>query len=101
MTVNIIIDSTADLKKGLKEKVITVPLTVHFGDREYIDGVTINHKEFYEKLIESDILPTTSQATPAQFGDVFKKITDKGETAVVITVSSRLSGTYQSAMIAA
>lgn len=101
MKVNIIIDSTADLKSELQEKVITVPLTVHFGDDEYVDGVTINHKEFYEKLIESDVLPTTSQATPAQFGDVFKKITDKGETAVVITISSRLSGTYQSAMIAA
>ncbi len=101
MTVNIIIDSTADLKKGLKEKVVTVPLTVHFGDQEYIDGVTINHKEFYEKLIESDVLPTTSQASPAQFGDIFREITNKGETAVVITISSCLSGTYQSAMIAA
>lgn len=101
MTVNIIIDSTADLKDVLKEKVITVPLTVHFGDEEYIDGVTINHKQFYEKLIESDVLPSTSQASPAQFGDIFKKITDKGETGVVITISSCLSGTYQSAMIAA
>lgn len=101
MTVNIITDSTADLKNGLKDRVITVPLTIHFGDQEYIDGVTINHKEFYEKLIESDVLPTTSQASPAQFGDIFKEITDKGETAVVITISSRLSGTYQSAMIAA
>lgn len=46
-----------------KCRVHTIPLTVNFGDEEYIDGVTIDHKTFYEKLIESDVLPTTSQAT--------------------------------------
>ena len=50
-----------------KERVQIVPLTVHFGDQEYIDGVTIDHKTFYEKLVESDVLPTTSQATPDAF----------------------------------
>ena len=101
MKVNIIVDSTCDLKDGLKEKLTIVPLKVHFGEEEYIDGVTITHKEFYEKLIESDVLPTTSQATPADFEDGFKNIAESGETAVVITISSKLSGTYQSAMIAA
>ena len=60
----IIVDSTADLVPKIKERVYTVPLTVHFGQEEYIDGVTIDHKTFYEKLVESDVLPTTSQATP-------------------------------------
>ena len=101
MRVNIIIDSTADLRPGLQDRFTVVPLTVHFGDREYVDGVTITHKEFYEKLVESDVLPTTSQATPAAFGDVFEEVARRGETAVVITVASKLSGTYQSAMIAA
>lgn len=72
-----------------------VPLTVHFGDTEYIDGVTIDHKTFYEKLIESDVLPTTSQATPDAFMKEFDKVKQAGEEAVVITLSSKLSGTYK------
>ena len=74
---------------------------MQFGAEEYIDGVTITRKEFYEKLIESDVLPSTSQATPAAFESVFAEVTANGESAVVLTISSKLSGTYQSAMIAA
>lgn len=101
MSVRIIVDSTADLKPVLESKMTVVPLTVHFGDEEYIDGVTITHKEFYEKLVESDVLPTTSQASPAAFAEVFEEVVNAGETAVVITIASKLSGTYQSVMIAA
>ena len=63
----IIVDSTADLVPEIKARVYTVPLTVHFGQEEYIDGVTIDHRTFYEKLVESDVMPTTSQATPDAF----------------------------------
>ena len=101
MKTRIIVDSTADLMPEYKERVSVVPLTVHFGDQEYIDGVTIDHKTFYEKLVESDVLPTTSQATPDAFMKEFDKVKEAGESAVVITVSSKLSGTYQSATIAA
>ena len=101
MKTRIIIDSTADLSDELKSKVAVVPLTVHFGDEEYLDGVTIDHKAFYEKLIESDQLPTTSQATPDSFINEFEKVKEAGDSAVVITISSKLSGTYQSATIAA
>ena len=101
MKTRIIIDSTADLSAELKSKVAVVPLTVHFGDEEYLDGVTIDHKAFYEKLIESDQLPTTSQATPDSFINEFEKVKAAGDSAVVITISSKLSGTYQSATIAA
>ena len=101
MKTRIIVDSTADLMPQVRERVHVVPLTVHFGDTEYIDGVTIDHKTFYEKLIETDVLPTTSQATPAAFAVEFEKAQAVGEEAVVITISSKLSGTYQSAMIAA
>lgn len=100
MKTRIIIDSTADLSAELKGKLSIVPLTVHFGDEEYLDGVTIDHKTFYEKLIESDRLPTTSQATPDLFMKEFEKVKDAGDSAVVITISSKLSGTYQSAVIA-
>ena len=101
MKTRIIIDSTADLIPEIKKRAHIVPLTVRFGDVEYIDGVTINNKEFYNKLIESDLLPTTSQATPDAFIKEYEKAKEAGEAAVVITLSSKFSGTYQSAVIAA
>ena len=101
MKTRIIVDSTTDLVQEYKDRVSVVPLTVNFGEEEYIDGVTIDYKAFYEKLIESDVLPTTSQANPDTFMKEFEKVKEAGESAVVITLSSKLSGTYQSAMIAA
>lgn len=101
MNVRIVIDSTADVAAEIKEKLTIVPLSIHFGDEEYIDGITISHQRFYEKLVESDVLPTTSQPTPAAFMQVFEQMVEAGEQAVVITVSEKLSGTYQSAMLAA
>ena len=101
MKVRIITDSTADVTAELKQRLLTVPLTVHFGEEEFIDGVTITHTQFYEKLVESDVMPSTSQATPAAFAEMFETIRDAGESAVVITLASQLSGTYQSAVIAA
>lgn len=101
MKTRIIVDSTSDLLPAIKERVNIVPLTVHFGEEEYIDGVTIDHKAFYEKLVESDVMPSTSQATPDAFIKEFEKAKQAGEAAVVITLASKLSGTYQSAMIAA
>ena len=73
MKTRIIVDSTADLMPEFKSRVYAVPLIVHFGPEEYIDGVTIDHKTFYEKLIESDVLPTTSQASPYDFMNVLGK----------------------------
>lgn len=101
MNVRIIVDSTTDLAPKLEGQVTIVPLTVRFGTEEYIDGVTITHEEFYNKLVESDVLPTTSQATPAAFEEVFKEVAAAGDSAVVITVASQFSGTCQSARIAA
>lgn len=101
MSIKIIVDSTSDLLPHIKKRVKIVPLTVHFGNEEYIDGVTIDHRTFYEKLIETDVLPTTSQATPGAFQKAFEEIKDSGDEAIVITVSSSLSGTHQSATIAA
>lgn len=101
MKVNLIVDSAADLNEAIQDRFTVVPLTVHFGNDEYVDGITITNREFYEKLIECDVMPSTSQATPAAFEDVFKKVAAAGESAVVLTISSQFSGTYQSAMIAA
>ena len=60
MSVKIIVDSTADLQPQAAARVKIVPLTIRFGDREFIDGVTIDSRKFYEMLVESDELPTTS-----------------------------------------
>lgn len=101
MNTQIIIDSTTNIPRSFRDKCTIVPLCVRFGDTEYLDGVTIDHKQFYEKLIESDQLPSTSQPTPDAFAQAYQKVVDAGQKAVVLTVSSELSGTYQSATIAA
>lgn len=79
MTARIIVDSTSDLLPTIKKRVSVVPLTVHFGTEEYIDGVTIDHTMFYEKLVEDDVLPSTSQATPAAFVARFQQIQEAGD----------------------
>lgn len=101
MAVRIVTDSTVDIAEQYRNDFTVVPLTVSFGETVYIDGVTLNKQDFYQKLVSSAELPKTSQATPDTFGKVFRELQEKGEEAVVITVSSRLSGTYQSACIAA
>lgn len=101
MSVKIIVDSTADLIPQVRSRVEVVPLTIRFGEEEYTDGVTIDSHTFYEKLIESDVLPTTSQASPFDFEEKFRRAVEEGHQVVCIAVSSRLSGTYQSACIAA
>lgn len=101
MSVKIIVDSTADLLPETAAQVKIVPLTIRFGDREFIDGVTIDSKMFYEMLVESDELPTTSQANPGVFAEAFEEAVAAGHEVVCVTCSAKLSGTHQSAVIAA
>ena len=101
MNVKLIVDSTADLIPQVRERVTVVPLTIRFGDEEYVDGITIDSRKFYEMLIESDTLPTTSQASPFVFSEAFEEALADGSQVVCITCTSKLSGTYQSAVMAA
>ena len=101
MSVKIVVDSTADLTPEVKAQVKTVALSVLFGEQEYKDGVTIAPVKFYEMLESSENLPTTSQPTPAAFEDAYRELVEAGHEVICITISSRLSGTYQSATIAA
>lgn len=101
MSVKIIVDSTADLTCDLKKQVSVVPLSVHFGDEEFVDGITITHEQFYEKLTGGKVLPRTSQPSPDAFAQTYEQVTADGSEAVVLTVAASLSGTYQSACIAA
>jgi len=101
MNIKLIVDSTADMTPEVAARVGIVPLTVHFGEQEYVSGVDIDSHKFYEMLVESDVLPTTSQATPFAFATAFGKAVAEGCDVVCLTCASRLSGTYQSAVIAA
>jgi len=101
LKVKIIVDSTADMRPEVAEKVGIVPLSVHFGEKAYVSGVDITPEQFYERLVESDELPTTSQPSPFLFEEAFEKAVSEGCEVVCLTCSGRLSGTYQSACIAA
>lgn len=103
MSVRIIVDSASDitLDRAAELDVDVIPLKTIFGEEEFLDGVTITHKEFYEKLIESDVHPTTSQIPPYEFEERFAEAKEAGDTVLCITLTSKLSGTYQSANIAA
>ncbi len=99
--IRIITDSASDLVAPAQEGLTILPMTITFGDVQYQDGVTISHHEFYEKLIESDELPVTSLVSPGDFAQAYHNAIEAGETVIAITISSKLSGTCQSAMLAA
>ncbi|MEY8310632.1 DegV family protein [Oscillospiraceae bacterium 42-9] len=101
MSVRIITDSAADLPVPHPQAVTVLPMTVSFEDRHYQDGVDLTHRQFYERLIESDALPITSQVSPGQFAEAFHAAVEAGEDVVAVTLSGKLSGTYQSACLAA
>lgn len=102
MSIRIITDSASDITQTeAREMNLTViPLKTIFGEQEYLDGVTLDHETFYHKLIEGDILPTTSQIAPFDYEVHFREAVEQGDDVLCITVSSQLSGCYQSACIA-
>ena len=99
--IRILTDSGSDITAPYPENLTVIPLTIHFGDEEYQDGVTIDHRTFYEKLTNGDKLPTTSLVSPGVFADAFAQARRQGETVIAIILSGKLSGTYQSAVLAA
>lgn len=99
--IRIITDSGADFCAPYPENLTVIPLTIHFGAEEYRDGETIDHKTFYEKLVSGSELPTTSLVPPGEFEQAFRNAQEAGETVIAIVLSSKLSGTYQSALLAA
>ena len=100
MAVKIVTDSLSDITSDLAEELgITVaPLTVFFGQEAYLDRVTITTDEFYDRLVHGNIWPTTTQPPPKDFTDIYDKLTEETDEILVITLSSKLSGTYQSAL---
>lgn len=100
--IKIITDSTVDLSRDLIDQygIEVMPLMVSFGDESYLDGVDIKFNEFLEKMKQSSIFPTTSQINPTRFYEVYKNYLKEGYKILSIHLSSKMSGTYQSACIA-
>ena len=101
MTVKIVTDSTADLPPQLARElgITVVPVYVRFGDEIYRDRVDISEDEFYHRLLHGHIHPTTTQPTPKDFVDVYKNLVGQADGIISIHVSSKLSGTYNSALL--
>ena len=99
--IRIITDSASDIVDNEREDLTVLPINIRFGEDEFQDGVNLTHRMFYEKLVESDELPVTSQVPPTVFEEEYKAVEAQNDQAIVITISSKLSGTYQSAVIAA
>ncbi len=101
--IKIIVDSASDVEQDEADElgISLIPMKVRFGDEEYSDGINLTHKKFFEKLIESAELPQTSQINEYSWGEKFKELTADGSEVIAITISSKLSGTYSSAVKAA
>ena len=101
MAIRIITDSGSDIDASRDPRLTVLPLSIAFGTTIYQDGVDLTRERFYELLIESDENPTTGQVTPYAFGEALAAAKQAGEDALIITLSSKLSGTYESAVSAA
>lgn len=101
MAVRIITDSGSDILPGEMKGLTVLPLTIAFGNDVYHDGVDLSHERFFELLVESSENPTTGQVPPFRYSQAFDKVVADGDEAVVITISSGVSGTYESACSAA
>lgn len=101
MSIRIITDSASDSAELRQQNVTVLPLSITFGTQTYQDGVDLSHAQFYEKLASCKELPTTSQVSPHAFQKAFQDTVSAGDIGICITISSKLSGTYQSAVLAA
>lgn len=100
MAIKVLIDSASDInqKEAQELGLILLPMNISFGDKEYLDGVDLLPSEFYTLLANSQHNPTTSLINSYRFAEAFEKYTANGDQVIVITMSSKLSGTYQAAV---
>ena len=101
MATRIITDSGSDILAASGDGLVVLPLSIAFGERTYRDGADLTHARFYDMLVEQDELPTTGQVTPYDFGRAIEDAEAAGDEAVIVTLASGLSGTHQSAVMAA
>ncbi len=101
--IRIVTDSTSDIlpEEAGRLGVDVVPLTVRFGDEEFRDGIDLSPDQFYKRLATTSVQPSTSQPTPEQFTQVYRRHLDAGDTVVSVHIAAKFSGTIQSASLAA
>lgn len=94
--IKILIDSASDIEseEALQMGLSMIPMEIGFDAEIFLDGVNLSHKQFFEKLIESDTLPKTGQINEYRWGEVFESMTNNGDQVIAITISSKLSGTF-------
>lgn len=102
MAIKLLIDSASDINKQEAESlgIILMPMIVGFEDEEYLDGVNLLPSLFYQKLTSSKSMPKTSQITAYRFEEAFERVVENGDELIVITISSKLSGTFNQALMA-
>ncbi|MGY3776768.1 DegV family protein [Helcococcus sueciensis] len=102
MTIRLIIDSASEytLDEANKKGLDFIPLILNLEDKSYRDGIELTKNDFFDYLINKGAKPSTSQPSPHDYEEVFKNIVENGDKGICITISSEVSGTYQSAMLA-
>lgn len=97
--IKIVVDSASDIDQQEADElgITLLPMQVRFGEEEFLDGVNLSHRTFFEKLIESAELPKTSQINEYRFEECFENLTKNGDEVIGILLSSKLSGTFESA----
>jgi DegV family protein with EDD domain len=103
MTLRIVTDSAADMPSDWQQeyRIDIIPINIHFGEKTFLQGIDINNKGYYQLAEESGTIPKTSQPSPHQFATFYEKIANIGDTILSIHVTSKLSGTFESAVLAA
>lgn len=101
-----VLDSGSDFERdqegglALQYPIEFVPLNIHIGEEVYLDGIDLSKEEFYVKMAAPSELPKTSQPSPQLFYDLFKRLISEGNEVICLSLSSGVSGTYQSTLIA-
>jgi DegV family protein with EDD domain len=99
----IAMDSAGDMPPGWAEEydVQIIPINIHFGEQMFLQGVDLSNADFYRLVDESGVIPKTSQPTPQQFIEFYNRIAEPGDTILSVHITGKLSGTFDSAEIAA
>ena len=98
--IRIVVDSSSDIAICNNENITVVPLSITLNNKTYLDGIELGHDEFYDMLVKTDDFPKSSQPAPQLFVDVFEEAKKNHDTLLCIMLSSGVSGTYQSAVLA-
>lgn len=102
MDLRIVTDSVSDLPPELvaRFRIVVVPALIRFGNETYLDGIEITHQELYRRMLEEDAVPKSSQPSPGQFLEAYKKVAAQGASILSIHVTAKTSGVWQSASLA-